>query len=136
MAEAFETVDVILTAEQAAHINDRHVDRTQHLRTAKFFLLFNLSATLGLLSRRTWETRDDVELMDEGWKRGHGHSYLYAFDIGKFVGTVPWGFPCREIAVYFSHNPVFSDKFQIITAYPFTITYHNYSMSTKTSIFF
>lgn len=69
MAEAFETVDVILTAEQAAYINDRHVDRTQHLRTAKFFLLFNLSATLGLLSRRTWETRDDVELMNEGWKR-------------------------------------------------------------------
>ena len=38
MAEAFETVDVILTAKHAEHINDRHVDRTQHLRTAKFFL--------------------------------------------------------------------------------------------------
>ena len=89
MAETFETVDVILTAKHAEHINDRYVDRTQHLRTANFFLSLELSATLGLLSRRTWETRDGVELLDQGWRSGHGHVYLYTFDDGKFVGTDP-----------------------------------------------
>lgn len=89
MAETFETVDVILTAKHAEHINDRHVDRTQHLRTANFFLSLELSATLGLLLRRTWETRDGVELLDQGWRSGHGHVYLYTFDAGKFVGTDP-----------------------------------------------
>lgn len=68
MAETFETIDVILTKEQADHINVRHLDRHQHERTAK---LFNLKATLGLLSRRNWEKRDDVKLMEQGWKRGH-----------------------------------------------------------------
>lgn len=33
-------------------------------------LLFNLTATLGLLSRRNWEKRDDVKLMEQGWKQG------------------------------------------------------------------
>ena len=67
MAEAFETIDVILTAQQVQHINERHVDLTQHARTSKFFLTFNPSATFGLLSRRTWETRDGVQLLDHGW---------------------------------------------------------------------
>ena len=53
MAEAFETIDVMLTAQHVQHINERHVDLTQHTRTPKFFLTFNPSATLGLLSRRT-----------------------------------------------------------------------------------
>ena len=137
---------MILTAKHAEHINDRHVCRTQHLRTAKFFLSLKLSATLGLLSRRTKKLEtinqsinklylpsnlqcstqvlsDGVELLDQGWRSGHGRFYLYTFDVGKFVGTDPWGNPCREIALYF---PAFSEKFQIITAYPFTITYYNF----------
>ena len=60
MAVAFETVDVILTEEQAEHMNVRHVDQHQHMKTSKFFLSFNLKATLGLLSCRTWEEREDV----------------------------------------------------------------------------
>ena len=60
MAVAFETVDVILTEEQAEHINVQHVDQHQHMKTSKLFLSFNLTATLGLLSRKTWEEREDV----------------------------------------------------------------------------
>lgn len=63
MAEAFETVDVILTTEQVEHINKRHVNPSQHTQTSKFFISFNLPATFGLLSRRTWEDRHDVELI-------------------------------------------------------------------------
>lgn len=63
MAEAFETVDVILTTEQAEHINERHVNPSQHTQTSKFFISFNLPATFGLLLRRTWEDQHDVELI-------------------------------------------------------------------------
>ena len=115
-------VDVILSDEQAAHINERRVDRHQHLRTAKFV---NLTSTLGLLSRRTWETRADVKLTDEGWERDHGHFSSYSFDTGKFVGASP----CNEIALYYYHNTAISDKFRIITAYPFSNSYHNYFIS-------
>lgn len=76
MSVAFETSDVLLTQHQADHINERHVNLMKHPRTSKFWLTFNLTATLGLLSRRTWEQRTDVELIEEGWKRGLGHYYL------------------------------------------------------------
>ena len=68
-------------------------------------------------------------LLEQGWKRGHGKFYLYSFDIGKFVGTDPWDFPCHEIAIYYSYNTAISDKFRIITAYPLSQFYHNYFMS-------
>ena len=45
MAVAFETVNVILTED---------------MKSSKFFLSLNLKATLGLLSRITWEEREDV----------------------------------------------------------------------------
>ena len=60
MAVAFETVNVIMTEEQTEHINVQHVDHHQHMKSSKFFLSLNLKATLGLLSRITWEEREDV----------------------------------------------------------------------------
>lgn len=108
MADAFETVDVILTFEHAQHINERHVNMNQHTQTSKFFKSSNLSATFGILSRRTWEERHNVELIEQGWKPGHCDYYIYVFDLYKYVGLDPWGFPCRKIAIYFSHNPSFS----------------------------
>lgn len=92
MAEAVETIDVILTAEQADHINAQHVDLNQHTRTSKFYPSFNLTAKLGLLSCRTWETRNDVELLERGWKQGHSDFYIYVFSVRKKVGTDPNGF--------------------------------------------
>ena len=29
------------------------------------------------LSQRTWETHEDVQLLEDGWREGHGHYYLY-----------------------------------------------------------
>ena len=50
----FETADVLLSIKQAAHITERHIDTTQFLHKSKFRRSFNLTATLVLLSRRTW----------------------------------------------------------------------------------
>lgn len=73
----------------------------QHTRTSKLYPSFNLTATLGLLTRWTWETRNDVELLERGWKQGHSDYYIYVFSVRKKVGTDPEGFPCRHIAVHF-----------------------------------
>lgn len=59
MATPFETEDTILTQEQADHINERYVYITEHPRTSKFLLTFNLLSTLANLSQRTWEEEDE-----------------------------------------------------------------------------
>ena len=77
MATPFETDDTILTQKQADHINERYVYITKHPRTSKLWLTFNLSSTLADFAQRTWETHEDVQLLEDGWKEGHGHYYLY-----------------------------------------------------------
>ena len=65
MATPFETEDMILTQVQADHINERHVYITEHPRSSKFWLTFNLLSTLADLSQRTWEEEDeDVQLVE------------------------------------------------------------------------
>ena len=105
MASPFETCDTILTQEQADHINERHVFITEHPRTSKFWLTCNLSSTLADLSAKTWEEEnEDVELLEEGWKKGHGHYYLYVFAFHKTIGRDPDGFPPKHIAIYYSEK--------------------------------
>ena len=88
MASPFETCDTILTQEQADHINERHVFITEHPQTLKFWLTFNLSSTLADLSTKTWEEdNEDVERLEDGWKKGHGHDYYY---IRPFHTHVPY----------------------------------------------
>ena len=83
----FETADVLLSIKQAAHITERHIDTTQFLHKSKFRRSFNLTATLGLLSRRTWFCRPDVELIEKGRSPSHGQYYLYVFVVGKILDT-------------------------------------------------
>ena len=128
MATPFERHDTILTQEQADHINERHVYITKHLRTSKFWLTFNLSSTLADLSQRTWETHEDVQLLEDGWKKGHGHYYLYVFAVHETIGRDPEGFPAKHIAIYYSEKHV-GNKWEIISAYPFTRSYHAFLLS-------
>ena len=75
MAVVFETTDMILTKEQAEHINFRHVEMNDQ-RASKFKRTFNLTATLALLTRKTWvpELEGDYlyEIIERGFKHGHG----------------------------------------------------------------
>lgn len=125
MASPFETCDTILTQEQADHIN------TEHPRTSKFWLTFDLSSTLADLSAKTWEEEnEDVELLEEGWKKGHGHYYLYVFTVHKTIGRDPEGFPAKHIAIYYSEKRE-GKKWEIVTAYPLTRTYHTIFLSKR-----
>ena len=81
----FETADVLLSIKQAAPITERHIDTTQFLHKSKFRRSFNLTATLGLLSRRTWFCRSDVELIEKGWRPSQGEYYLYVFAVEKIL---------------------------------------------------
>lgn len=89
MATPFETCDTILTQGQADHINERHVSITEHPRTSKFWLTFNLSSTLADLSARTWEEDEDVTLLESGFKNGHGFiTYSYSPSMKRLVGIL------------------------------------------------
>ena len=85
MAENFETSDMILNEEQAEHINFRHVEMNDR-RASKFKRPFNLTATLALLTRKTWvpEHEGNYEIIERGVKYGHGEYYIYiCFPDGK-----------------------------------------------------
>ena len=127
----FETADVLLSIKQAAHITERHIDTTQFLHKSKFRRSFNLTATLGLLSRRTWFCRPDVELIEKGWSPSHGQYYLYVFAVGKNIGRDQWGFECKQIAIFYSYKPSLLDKFQIVTTYPYSKCYDGFINSRK-----
>ena len=130
MATPFETEDTILTQVQADHINERHVYITEHPRASKFWLTFNLLSTLADLSQRTWEEEDeDVQLLESGWKEGHRNYYLYVFAVHE-IGRDPQGFPAKHIAIYYSEKRE-GNKWEIISAYPFTRAHHTYFLSKR-----
>ena len=87
MAVGYENEDFELSVEHAEHINERHVDMKKVPRASKFYRKFNLTATLGLLTRITWDERDDFVIVESGFKTGHGEYFMYVFEMGKNIGT-------------------------------------------------
>ena len=120
MAVGYENEDFELSVEHAEHINERHVDMKKVPRASKFYRKFNLTATLGLLTRVTWDERDDFVIVESGFKTGHGEYFMYVFEMGKNIGTDPWAYASRKICIYYSYNPKIANKFRIISAYPFS----------------
>ena len=131
MGVALETSDMILTKEQTEHINFRHIEVNDQ-RVSKFKRTFNLTATLALLTRKTWvlELEGNYEIIDRGFKHGHGE-YIYVFRLGKEIGYDPYGFPSREIRIYFSWKAKYGDKLAVISAYPFSRSYHDFLKSRR-----
>ena len=135
MASPFETEGTFLTQEQANHINERHVFRTKHEKTSKFWLRFNLVDMLKTLSELTWEKdSEDVFLLEEGWKEAHGHFYLYVFKVDEQIGFDPEDFLAYHIAIYYSEK-VPGEKWKIISFYPFTWTYYSQFLSRKNKFY-
>lgn len=88
-----------------------------------------MSSSLANLSTKTWEEEnEDVELLEEGWKKGHGHYYLHVFAVHKTIGRDPEGFPAKHIAIYYSEKRE-GKKWEIVTAYPFKRMYHTIFLS-------
>ena len=135
MAVAFETSDMILNKEQAEHINFRHIEMNDQ-RASKFKRSFNLTATLALLTRKTWEPEleGDYEIIERGFKHGHGEYYIYVFGMGKVIGWDPYGFPSQEICIYFSWKAKYGDKLAVISAYPFSRCYHDFLKSRRLGV--
>ena len=105
MASPLETEGSFLTQAQADHINERHVFRTEHVKTSNFWLQFNLVNMLKNLSELTWEQdNEDVVLLEQGWKESHGHFYLYVFKVHEQIGFDPEDFPANHIVIYYSEK--------------------------------
>ena len=97
MASPVETEGSFLTQAQADHINERHVFRTEDVKTSNFWLQFNLVDMLKNLSELTWEQdNEDVVLLEQGWKESHGHFYLYVFKVEEQIGFDPEDFPANH----------------------------------------
>ena len=86
MAVNFENED------RADHINERHVDLNKERGVSKFYRHFNLTAMLVFLSRKTFTESEDYEIIEEGYKVGHGHYFIYVFNMSEDIGVCPWGF--------------------------------------------
>ena len=131
MASPFKTEGTILTQEQADHISERHVSRDEHVRASKFATHFDLVDLWKSVSELTWEEEnEDVYIIDEGWNEWHGHFYLFVFTLNRTIGADPEGFPAKHITVY-SSEKVPGEKWQIVSAYPFTFGYHKMFLTRK-----
>ena len=130
MASPFETEGTFLTQEQADHINERHVFKNEHLRASKFESQIDLVDLLKAVSELTWEHHEDVSVIHEGWNKYHGRFYLFVFKLNRQIGTDPEGFAAKHIAVYYSEK-VPSEKWQIISDYPFKFAYYSQFLSKK-----
>ena len=75
---AFQTNDVVISEERFQHIYERHVRMDLHPGASKFKKNFNLQSCLALLTKKTWYSREDYQIVEEGFKEGHGHYFRYA----------------------------------------------------------
>ena len=108
MAVAFETSNTILTKEQAEHINFSHVEINNE-RASKFKRNFNATASWALLMWKLVEVEGNYEIIDCGFKHGYGEYYLSVLRMGKMIGYDPYGFPSRELCIYFSWKAIYGD---------------------------
>jgi len=82
----------MVSQEHEEHINERHVDLDKELGATKFLWSFNLTSTVAFLARKTVVDSDNYEIIEEGYKAGHGYYYMYVFKM-KVVGVCLWGYP-------------------------------------------
>ena len=86
---------------------------------------------LAWLTKRTWQDDDDYEIIEEGFKRGHGYYYMCVFTLHKVIGTDPWGFATKKICIYYAWRPWIDGRFHIISAYPYSSSYHHFLKARK-----
>ena len=120
---SFETHDSILTKTAVRHIIKRHFTPVPGVKKSLFCKTFPLEDHLKTVASYTWE--QDCEkafMLEEGYRRGHGHYRIYVFSLDHHVGWDPEGFATTKLAVYYSEK-TFGDKWTIISCYPWTSSY-------------
>lgn len=121
MALVFEISDMILSKEQAEHLNFCHVEST----SIEIQENFNLTAMLALLKWKRWvpDLEGNYEMIECRFKHGYGEYYIYVF---RMIGYDSYGFPSREICIYFSWKVIYGNRMPVISAYPFSRSYNFY----------
>ena len=127
---AFENCDVVLSKDHFKHIQERHVREDLHLQASKLRKNFHLVSCLARLTKRTWQDSDEYEIIDEGFRPGHGHYYMYVFTLHKVIGTDLWGFPTKKICIYYACRPWMDGRFHI-SAYPYSSNYDHFLKARK-----
>ena len=128
---AFENSDVVISKRQLDHIHERHVRQDLHPQKSKFRKNFHLVSCLARLTKRTWQDSDEYEIIEEGFRRGHGYYYMYVFTLRKVIGTDPWGLPTKKILIYYAWRPWMDGRFHIISSYPYSSSYHYFLKARK-----
>ena len=127
--KSFETNDSILTKTAARHIIKRHFTPKPGVKKSLFCKTFPLEENLKAVAFYTWEQDcKDAMLIEEGYRRGHGHYRIYVFSLDQLVGWDPEGFSTKKLAVYYSEKQV-GEKWKIISCYPWTLAYDSYFRS-------
>lgn len=134
MAVSFENNYVVLSEEQARHINERHVELDKAHNASKFLRCFNLTSTLAFLTRKTFQDSYDYRIIEKGYKAHHGYFFIYVFKMKKVIGVCPWGYPTDEICIYFSWKEAYGQRFRIISAYPFSSAYYTFLRRRKSGM--
>ena len=129
---SFETSDSILTPTAAKHILDRHVNSDPDRKTALFSSTFPLQERLESVGWYTWTDNENATLIQQGFRNGHGHYRLYVFPMDRLVGWDPWAYPTHSLAVYYAELHA-GEKWNIITAYPWSEWYYNYHWNKRFS---
>lgn len=121
MALVFEISDMVLSKEQAEDLNFCHVEST----SIEIQENFNLTAMLALLKWKRWvpDLEGNYEMIERRFKHGHGEYYIYVF---RMIGYDSYGFPSREICIYFSWKVIYGNRMPVISAYPFSRSYNFY----------
>ena len=135
MALVFEISDMILSKEQAEHLNFCHVESS----SIEIQENFNLTAMLALLKWKRWvpDLEGNYEMIECHFKHGHGEYYIYVFRmigydlygfiyVFRMISYDSYGFPSREICIYFSWKVIYGSRMPVISAYPFSRSYNFY----------
>ena len=121
MAVAFEGKHVFLLPEYADHINARHFN-AELMRVSQLKKDVNLKQLLITMGERAM--KNQVEILEEGFKSGHGHYIMFILQTEMVIGCCPYGFPVTELCVYVSLKPENEGRMSVISAYPLSESYY------------
>ena len=119
-------IKINLNLKTFDHIQERRVQQDRHPQASKVRKNFHLVSCLTRLTKRTWQASDEYEIIVEDFRRGHCHYYMYVFTLHKVIGADPWGFPTKKICIYYAWRPWMDGRFHIISAYPYSSSYHHF----------
>ena len=91
MATSIENSDFVLSEECAEDINEHHVGLDLHSRASKSKQNFHVISCLARLPKITWQDSDKYEIVEQGYKEGHGQYYMDVLTLPKVIGTDTWG---------------------------------------------